>query len=439
VSVTPSQVLRIRAFRDLWLGQAISQLGDAFYYVIFMFMVKQVTGSVAMVGYVGALEALPYLLLGPYAGVLADRIDRRKIMLLSDVLSGLTLTVFAVVLATGSKPPVWLILTTPFVLSSVRCFFMPAKGAAIPAVVPANHMLAANSLSMTTQNLMPLIGLAFSAGVLSNLYTLSPQWFYFGAVALNALSFFLSAVYIGRLPAILPDRKDAHETHPLTDFREGLGYLRRRHDLVVLIALLAVFRLMVSPFFVVYLAANDQWFGGKPGTIAWFEFSFFAGMIVASAAMMRANPKRPARWFCWGLATVGATVAAMAFSPVFWLFVLWNLLAGFGVPAADIPINTYMQMSIPDAFRGRVNAVLNMIATGVMPIGMVLAGAMVQRYGLVAGFLVMGVGMMVACLVGLLDPKFRDVEMPRPDEEGNADDEPTEVKNPPSGAVPVQG
>ncbi|MEA2554611.1 MAG: transporter, family, macrolide efflux protein, partial [Fimbriimonadaceae bacterium] len=76
------ELLRIRGFRDLWLGQAISQIGDSIYYVAFMFMAQKVTGSIAMVGYVGSMEMLTYLLVGPYAGVIADRNERKRIMLL---------------------------------------------------------------------------------------------------------------------------------------------------------------------------------------------------------------------------------------------------------------------------------------------------------------------------------------------------------------------
>ena len=120
--MTYSDVLRIRPFRNLWLGQSISQIGDSLYYVAFMFMVKKVTGSSAMVGYTGALELAPYLLIGPYAGVLADRLDRRAIMLASDLLSALVLLGFSSVLIAGIAPPAWSILVLAFMLSAVRCF-----------------------------------------------------------------------------------------------------------------------------------------------------------------------------------------------------------------------------------------------------------------------------------------------------------------------------
>ncbi len=411
-----SPLLAIRPFRNLWLGQAVSQFGDSFYFVVFMFMVKKLTGSIAMVGYVGALETIPFLVLSPYAGVLADRIDRKKIMLGSDILSGAFLILFSLCLLQNAHPANWLFLLVPGALSCVRCFFMPAKSASIPSLVPADMMLKANALSATTANFMPLIGLAMTGSLMAIMYALAPNGFFFAAVVVNAFSFFVSAYFIALLPAIMPDRKDAHETHPLTDFKDGIRYVKSRHDLVVLIILLTVFRLMVSPFFVVFIAANESWFGGKPQTLAWLEFSFFAGMIVGSYAVGKTKPKRPMLWFCYGLLTVGAGVAAMAFSPVPAVFIVWNTICGLAVPAADIPINTYLQISVPDAFRGRVGSAINMIATGVMPIGLTMSGVLVAEFGLVAAFLVMGLGMMGACLIGFADPKFRNVEMPLPAE-----------------------
>jgi MFS transporter, DHA3 family, macrolide efflux protein len=409
-------LLRIRAFRNLWLGQGISQLGDAFYYVVFMFMVKKITGSIVLVGVVGALETLPFLLFGAYAGVVADRIDRRLIMLLSDLVSGLALALFAIVVFFDRTPPLWLMLATPFLLSSVRCFFMPAKSAAIPAIVPRDKLLRANALSMMTQNMAPLLGLSLTAGVLGLIFDQAPHWFFFICVTLNSASFFGSAYFIALLPKIEPVRLDGEQRHPLADFREGIAFIRRRHDLKVLIGLLAGFRLMVSPFFVVYVAANELWFGGRPQPLAWFEFAFFVGMIVSSFQVGKMDVRRPGMFFCWGLATTAATVAAMAFSPYFWLFVLWNVVAGLAVPFADIPINTYMQASIPDGVRGRVNSVVQMVSMGVMPIGMGVAGILIERVGVVAGFLIMGTGMLAAVGVGFADRQFRTLRMPTAEE-----------------------
>ncbi len=409
--MTYSTLLRIRPFRNLWLGQAISQIGDAFYFVVFMFMVRQITGDDAKVGLVAAVEALPYLLFSPYAGVLADRMDRRRIMLLSDIVSGAILVGFAVVLLLLGKPPLWSLFVAAAGISTVRAFFMPAKNATIPALVPADALMRANGLSIMTQNVMSLVALSVTAGVLATLYELSPQFFFLNAVSLNAVSFLASAFFIFQLPPVPPQRDEA-AAHPLQDLREGIRYLRGRRVLVVLMALQALMSLCISPFFVVYLAANAQWFGGKPAPISWFEFSFFSGMVVSSLIVGRLAIQRPGQGFIWGLTMCGAAIAAMAFSPIFWLFVLWNLAAGLSVPFAQIPITTYLQVSVPDAFRGRVNSVFSMLQMGVTPLGMGLGGWLIARVGLVWMFLAMGTGVGLAALAGLLDREFREARMP---------------------------
>jgi MFS family permease len=404
------QVLHIKPFRDLWLGQAISQLGDSLYYVVFMFMAAKITGSVAMVGYVGAVESLPYLFFSPYAGVLADRIDRRKVMLASDLSSGLLLVVMAACILAYGNPPAWLLLGLAFALSTLRCFFLPAKSAAVPALVPQDMLLKANALSSATQSFVPLLGLGLSAGVLAVLYATSPGTFFASTVFINGLSFLASAVFIMRLPAILPDRESV-ERHPWHDFVDGVRYLFGQRLLMVIFWIMVVIRLMVSPFFVAYIAANDQWFGGKPQTLAWFEFFYFLGMISGSAWAGKMKIVRAGYAIAAGCGLCGLTIAAMAFSPQEAAFCVWNLLAGVALPFSDIAIVTLFQTTVPDAYRGRVNSVFSMIGMGVMPVGMVLAGVIVQRLGLIATFLIMGLGMLLAAVGGLMFPEFRNASL----------------------------
>jgi len=404
---------RIPAFRNLILAQAISQLGDSFYFVIFAFMVLKISGSTVIVGLVSALELLPHLLLSAYAGVVADRIDRRRIMLLSDLVSSGLLAVFAVaVLVFHAAPPVWMLATTAASLSTARVFFMPSRGAAVPSLVPAEALLKANSLTSSVQNVMPLISLSLSAGVLAILYKISPTWFFLSAVLLNMLSFLGSAVYVARLPKLIPDRDALHEVHPMQDLRDGIRYVRGRHELLLMLVLQLALNLVISPFFVVYLAANRAWFHDLPHNLAWLEFSFFLGMVLSSLVVGRFKITKPGLAYVFSLVGVGVAVMMMGFTPNFWPFVCWNLLAGLCMPFGSIPLGTYMQLTVPDAYRGRVNSAWNMVSIGVQPIGLSLGGLLIQKAGIVGGFVTMGAGMAIFAAVGLLDGQFRRMKMP---------------------------
>lgn len=411
-------ILRIRAFRDLWLGQAISQAGDALYFVIFMFMVRRLTGSTSMVGYVDAVAALPFLLLGPIAGVLADRIDRRRLMIVSDVASGSLLLGFALVVAVWPHPPTWPLLVLPFLLSCLRAIFLPSKNAAIPSLVPKERLMEANALSATTQNMMPLIGLAISGSLLGIFFALSERYFFALTAAANAVSFLVSAMYVRRLPALVPEREGQGHAHPWSDFVEGVRFVRERSVLLALLGLSVAMSLMVSPFFVVYVHSNQVWFGGLPQTLAWFEFSFFLGMILGSVAVGRFDVRRPGLGYIFGTLVVGLMVAGMAFTRTVPGFLALNMAAGLALPFAQIPVAVYLQATVPSGFLGRVNSVLSTLSMGVMPLGMAAGGLLVESAGIVNAFLTMGLGMGAVALVGLLHGPFRSSVIPREAAEG---------------------
>lgn len=406
----PTQVLKIRAFRDLWLGQAISQFGDAFYYVIFAFMVQKITGSAAMVGFTGAFEALPFLLFSAYAGVLADKLDRRKIMLLSDLLSGVLLLAFAAVIFTSMKPPIWTIFTTAFLTSTVRAFFLPAKNASIPSLVPADILMKANAFSGMTQSFMPLLGLAFSASVLGLLYSLSQKWFFLSAIIVNASSFFGSAFFIAKLPSIIAERNEVR--HPWTDFVLGMRYIRERNVLFTQLCLSVLVNLSISPFFVVYVIANNQWFGGKPQTLTWCELTFFVGLIIGSAIVGKLKFRHPGIGYVISVTGVGAAVMTMGFCQNIWMFCAMNIVCGLVMPFAEIPFMTYTQLVVEDSFRGRVNSANNMLRAGIMPIGMSLGGILVKTIGVTGAFLMMGTGFILAAVIGLAIREFRLSTLP---------------------------
>ena len=228
----------------------------------------------------------------------------------------------------------------------------------------------------------------------------------------NSLSFFGSALFIALLPKIKPKRHVDDQPHPWTDLKNGLRYIRNRHALVVLLVLQTGLSLAISPFYVIYVAANNAWLGGRPQTLALCELFFFVGMVGGSVLVGKLKIRHPGKGFIFGTIGVGLPVLAMAFSPNFFLFFLWNFVAGVSLPFSSIPITAWIQASVPDAFQGRVNSVLSMLQMGVQPVGLAMGGFLVSQLGISPSFIIMGGGMALAAAFGLLDKEFRRLEMP---------------------------
>lgn len=427
---TYRELLGITGFRNLFVGQAISQLGDALYYLVFLFMVEKLTGDAKMVGLAGVAQTLPFLLFSLHAGVLADRMDRRVILLFADIASTIVLLAFAAVVWLDPTPPAWSLIATGALLSCVNVVFAPAKSAAIPNLVPESALNAANSLSMTVQSIMPLLGIGISGTLLAALYAIAPSYFFLAAVVLNALSFAISALYIARLPRLQPgvvaseageSRASANAAVSVTasvppnvwrEMRDGLAYLRKKHVLLVLVILSALVSFAIAPFMVVYVKVNSAWFGGEYGTLALCEGSFFVGMIISGVFVGRANIQRPGLAWIWGIALIGVTVIFMAYSRNVWAFAFWNLIAGLGLPLASIPIMTYQQAVTDDAFRGRINSLVTMTNMGVQPLAIGLGGFALDKFGAFGMLWAMGAGMTLFALLGFADRPFRDAAMP---------------------------
>ena len=405
-------VLRLRDFRNLWLGQTVSQLGDAIYGLIFLFMVDKTTQRPELVGLVAALTALPFLLVSPFAGVLADRIDRRRILLGCDLASAALLAAFASVLVLFKSPPLWSLFVTPFLLSTVNAFFLPARGAAIPALVSSEKLIEANSLSSATMNLMHTVGLMLAALVLGPLESLSPSHFFLLAVAANLVTFLVSAVFVFRLPSIKPVPSGAEGQAPMKDLKDGFRLFAAHPVLKILFASNLIVNVSVSGFMVVYTATNRIWFDGKFSTLALVEMSFLISLVVGSLLV----PKFRIVHFGWtyaiGLAYVGLLVVALGWARTVPLYVVGNVLAGLALPFVNVPFMTYLNLSVPDEFRGRLNSFQTMISAGVQPVGSAFSGTGLRVFGLVGMYCAMGGAMTLAALAPLSHRNFRQAKMP---------------------------
>src|SRR5215210_5415674 len=217
-------LLRVnRDFRMLWLGQVVSQLGDWFDTIALFTLVLRLTGSGKAVGLVLVARFLPSVVLGPLSGVLADRFNRRHIMIASDASRALVVLGFLFV---RSPEQVWLVYLLTVLQLAFSAFFEPARSAALPSLVAARDLVTANSLSSVTWSAMLTLGAAVGGPVTG--------WFGTDAAFVtDSLTYLLSAVLVWRMrlpprPAREKRRLTLGKALGLTDTAEGLRYVRGR-------------------------------------------------------------------------------------------------------------------------------------------------------------------------------------------------------------------
>ena len=410
-----SSVLSYRGFKNLFIGQLISQFGDVLYFLVFLWWAGQIAGP-AGAGLVGACSVGTAVVLSLYAGTVADKYDRRRIMFLSDIFCGIVLLGLLVMVIVNPMPPIWMLCMFAIILKCGYVFQMPARGASIPRLVPEDRLLEANSLNMTFQTMMPLVGNALGAFVLGAIFRLSETLAYEVTFGLNALTFFASAVFMSRLPAIPPERT-TEAKHPWVEAKAGLKFVFGHPIIRTATLVFTSFQFFVGPFMTAYVASAQTTFKegvnvfgflikGAP-LLALLEMGFFAGFVIGSAAFYRRPLTRAGIVFPVFMSIASLAIVPLGFTasvPVFWML---NFACGLFMPFAIIPVETLLQQETPDQFRGRMNAAVGTLTAASAPIAMVLGGYFIRLIGLDWTYAAMGVGLLLSCLSGLLSPAFR--------------------------------
>jgi MFS family permease len=191
-SATYKELLtRNRDFRHLWTGQVISELGTWFSFIAELGLVRMFSGSPFAATALMAGRMLPFFLVAPFAGVFADRLSRKRIMISTDLIRAVLALVYLLAMATRS---VWLVVVGSFVMASLSMFFDAAKNAAIPNIVSPRELLTANVMMLSTRFLQYTLGAALGG-------LTAAQFGYTTAFVVNALSFVASALCIVVIPA----------------------------------------------------------------------------------------------------------------------------------------------------------------------------------------------------------------------------------------------
>ncbi len=369
-------VLRHRDFRLLYAGQAVSVLGDALLPLALAFAVLDgLHGSPAQLGLVLGAQVLPMTLLVLVAGVWADRMSRRRLMLVSDLGRAATQTTLAVLLLSGHAQ-LWHLVALSLLYGSFEAFFRPAAGGLTPALVPPGELQQANSLYGLAFNVGHVLGPAVAGALL---VIFSPG----AAVAVDAGTFFVSAAFLFALREPERPPREPHETpHFWSELKGGIAEVRERRWMWSFMPGFAAYHFVALPC-VLGLGAvlADRELGGA-GAWSVISSSFGAGTIAGSVIGLRWKPRHPMRIasVAFVLASCQPAIIALAGSTA--AIAVAEALAGIAVAIGFMLWETTLGNRIPPAALSRVTSLDWFTTVGLMPLGYAVAGPIAEAAGL---------------------------------------------------------
>ncbi|WP_369371132.1 MFS transporter [Promicromonospora sp. Populi] len=381
---------RNRAYLLLTTGRFSQAIGAGVGTFAIPLIAYEVTGSVAQAGLISGIGQVGALLATLPAGVVADRVNRRTLLLFAAT-TGTALWATVVAAGLGGTLNAWHLAAVLFGSSMVSAFVNPASGGALRAVVPAGQM--ANAMAVN-QGRMAAVGL-FAGPVGGLLYGMA-----------HVLPFVASVVgHLIEVVAISFVRKPLNgertgQTHPLADLREGLrfvGAVPLFRAVLVLITLLnlTAIALIVAINLELVRTGTDPRLIGLVDACA--GISMLAGAIVAGPIVQRT------RVGCFGVLTIGLLAVAlvvMALQPTYWVFVSMLAVGVFLYPALNAGFTGYLTVIIPDRMMGRATSLLGLTGLIAAPAAPVLGSALLEWLGIGATLWVM-VGAMVCVVVAL--------------------------------------
>jgi MFS family permease len=385
--------LRMRNFRLLWVGQVIAWSGDSIYQIGLLWLILEMTGSQALSGLIAAVGYLPALLLGMFLGALVDWGDRRRLMMLADLLRGLVLLYIPLAFALGWLTP-WQLAAAAFLISSGAALFNPARDASVPLLVPSGSLMAANALIQTSSHAAMLLGPLFAGGILAlaGLYAL----FYFDAAAYG-LS--LLTIFLLRLP---PTPRSETTVRPLALMLEGLRFAVKKPWSGQLLALTALDNLFIMGPAIVgtpILIREELKLG--PQAFAAIMACYAVGMLIGAIALGVLGKTLPkGKTLLVGMVLDGLTFVPLYFAPtITWIgaVIIFHSLC---IPLLMVPRAAMIQEGVPGQLQGRFFALVNLTVLGMSALSAGVTGLLCEAWGVRTVFLVIGLGGGLCGLLG---------------------------------------
>jgi MFS family permease len=382
-------------FMKLWVGQGISFIGDAFSAVALVILVAQITGSASAVGGILVARLLPTLA-SPLVGVLADRLDRRAILVLSDLSRAI------LVLGLVFVRDVAILYLLAFLLGVARTFFNPTVRAAFPSVVGDGDLTRANALISGAFSVSFAVGPALGGLLVATVGVNA-------AFVLDAATYLVSAVLLSRVPLSLPEKSE--EAGFVRELKSGLSYLGgARVPLAIVIgAFLTILTANATIPAEIFLA-KETFDAGNAG-YGLLVSLWGGGMVLGSALMVVAGSRvRLIPLYFLSIFATALALAGTGLAPSFALALILLAVAGAANGIDNVATDTILQEQVPDALLGRVFSVRFLTYSAGEALAYPAGGLIVDAVGprstyLLAGTATAAAGLLIFLVIALAPRK----------------------------------
>ena len=383
--------LRVRDFRLLVAAYLVDALGSWAYSVVLAVYVFDRTHSTQWLAAVGTSRWVVGLLIGSYAGVIADRYERTRVMIVSALSSAVVMAVIAVVV--GTNGPIWVLIALTALSAIVASPYRPAAGALTPEVVSEKDLVAANSLFSTLESLTVVLGPA-AGGLL--LLTGEPVI----GVIINAASFVVAAAIVGRLRVTARGSADA-DGNAFAQWLTGLKALGRERVAMMLVLFCALDSAIYGASTVLYVPLSLHLGTGSAGYSYLLAGSALGGVIAAGLANKLSSASRLAPVILGSimLQALPYAVTATVHTPV--LAFALQVISGVGMIVVDVLAYTALQRDLPRDVLSRVLGVFDAVVLAFIVAASFVGAALLSGQGLHTTLLIIGFGFPAVSLLGL--------------------------------------
>ncbi len=400
-------VMKTRLFNKdftlLWLGQSVSQMGNGAGMIAVLWWVQTTTGSAMALGTLAMVQTLMGTAISPFAGALADRVNRKWVIVGADVIRGLIYCLLSWLAFSGqlTLPVLFLTMGTAAVCSQ---FFYPAISSSIPLLVPDKDLERANSLNQMSVNMVNVLGYA-AGGILVALAGVP------ALLLINGISFILSAfseTFIV-IPRVVREGAVAGARAFLTDIKEGFIYVRSNKVIFKIMQVAMILNFFFTPYFILLPKFVNEYMGAGSDVYGFLLSAQMAGALVATLVISLTDIIKRNLWLIkWSIMVQATLLLSLPFLPVnIWpLHVSLFAVLGLFNASLNIYFGALVQRATDRQHMGKVFGIMGAMSQGLQPLSQGITGMLGEIIRLPVIFTVCSIanglgGLMFARVPGL--------------------------------------